>query len=190
MIAAVRPPASPARTPHTHTWAPVLGDLDWATIECTGCKKRLIWADGPMSSAINAEPPPYRWREDNGVEYVEPASPASAPEADLLAMALKALHECSAAVVLGTQDGLVSLDALGREIVRRQRIAGEAHAAILAGSPKEASPAASPDLLAMVAKQAEDEALWCQALTATEAYLQAALRRLHAAVEGERRSRA
>lgn len=44
--------------------------------------------------------------------------------------------------------------------------------------------------VAVVNEQAEDEALWCQALTATEAYLQAALRRLHAAVEGERRSRA
>ena len=38
---------------------------------------------------------------------------------------------------------------------------------------------------ALVAQQAEDEALWFQAETAPEAYLQAALRKLHAAVEGE-----
>lgn len=35
-------------------------------------------------------------------------------------------------------------------------------------------------------EQAEDEGLWFDAQTAPEAYLQQALRRLHAAVEGER----
>lgn len=35
-------------------------------------------------------------------------------------------------------------------------------------------------------EQAEDEGLWFDAQTAPEAYLQRALRRLHAAVEGER----
>ena len=37
--------------------------------------------------------------------------------------------------------------------------------------------------LALVHEQAEDEGLWFEAQTATEAYLQAALRELHAAVE-------
>ena len=36
----------------------------------------------------------------------------------------------------------------------------------------------------LAAQQAEDEALWVQAQTATEAYLQNALRELAAAVEG------
>lgn len=36
----------------------------------------------------------------------------------------------------------------------------------------------------LVNRQAEDDALWFQAQTATEAYLQQALRALHAAVEG------
>jgi DNA-binding PadR family transcriptional regulator len=39
---------------------------------------------------------------------------------------------------------------------------------------------------ALCAEQAEDEGLWFVAETAAEAYLQAALRRLHAVVEGER----
>ncbi len=39
--------------------------------------------------------------------------------------------------------------------------------------------------LALVHAQAEDEGLWFLAETATEEYLQAALRRLHAAVEAE-----
>ena len=39
---------------------------------------------------------------------------------------------------------------------------------------------------AVCSEQAEDEGLWFFALTASEAYLQAALRRLHMAVEGER----
>ena len=38
----------------------------------------------------------------------------------------------------------------------------------------------------VVDEQAEDEALWFVAQTAAEAYLQQALRRLHAAVEGEK----
>lgn len=38
-------------------------------------------------------------------------------------------------------------------------------------------------LLELVNEQAEDDGLWFIAATATEAYLQAALRRLHAAVE-------
>ena len=37
----------------------------------------------------------------------------------------------------------------------------------------------------VVAEQANDEALWFHAVFATEAYLQKALRRLHAAVEAE-----
>ena len=37
----------------------------------------------------------------------------------------------------------------------------------------------------VVSEQAEDEGLWFVAATASEAYLQQALRRLHAAVEGE-----
>jgi hypothetical protein len=37
----------------------------------------------------------------------------------------------------------------------------------------------------LCAKQAEDDGLWFRAVTAPEAYLQAALRKLHAAVEGE-----
>jgi hypothetical protein len=39
------------------------------------------------------------------------------------------------------------------------------------------------DLMELVESQALDEALWCDALTATEAYLQSELRRLHAAIE-------
>lgn len=37
----------------------------------------------------------------------------------------------------------------------------------------------------IVNEQADDDGLWCEAATATEAYLQQALRRLHAAVERE-----
>jgi hypothetical protein len=45
------------------------------------------------------------------------------------------------------------------------------------------TPDPPPDLQAIVQAQAEDPALWFVAGTATEAYLQAALRELHAAVE-------
>ena len=38
----------------------------------------------------------------------------------------------------------------------------------------------------VVDEQAEDEGLWFRAQTAAEAYLQQELRRLHAAVEGEK----
>lgn len=37
----------------------------------------------------------------------------------------------------------------------------------------------------VIAEQAEDDGLWFQAQTAPEAYLQKALRRLHAAIEGD-----
>lgn len=43
----------------------------------------------------------------------------------------------------------------------------------------------APDLIALVNQQAEDEGLWFVAQTAPEAYLQAALRKLHAAIEVE-----
>ena len=39
-------------------------------------------------------------------------------------------------------------------------------------------------LLALVNEQAEDEGLWFRAETCAEAYVQQALRRLHAAIEG------
>lgn len=38
----------------------------------------------------------------------------------------------------------------------------------------------------VVNEQAEDEALWCDAVHITEVMLQEALRRLHAAVEGQK----
>ena len=38
---------------------------------------------------------------------------------------------------------------------------------------------------ALVQEQAEDEGLWFRAQTAPEVYLQAALRKLHASIEGE-----
>ena len=46
--------------------------------------------------------------------------------------------------------------------------------------------AQSDALRQIVDEQAEDEGLWFVAQTAPEAYLQQALRRLHAAVEGEK----
>ena len=42
-----------------------------------------------------------------------------------------------------------------------------------------------PSALMLVEQQAEDEALWFLHPTAPEAYLQEALRRLHAAVEAD-----
>ncbi len=39
------------------------------------------------------------------------------------------------------------------------------------------------DVLALVAEQAEDEGLWCEARTIVEAYLMQELRRLHALIE-------
>ena len=47
--------------------------------------------------------------------------------------------------------------------------------------------ALEPGACAVVNEQAEDEGLWFQPVYASEAYLQAALRRLHAAVEGASR---
>ena len=41
----------------------------------------------------------------------------------------------------------------------------------------------------LVQHQAEDEGLWFEAMTATEAYLQQELRRLHEAVEAEHAER-
>ena len=41
--------------------------------------------------------------------------------------------------------------------------------------------------LKIVVEQADDEALWFEATTAPEAYLQAALRRLHAVIEADAR---
>lgn len=43
----------------------------------------------------------------------------------------------------------------------------------------------SPSAYALAQSQAEDEALWFLAPTASEAYLQQALRELHAAIEEE-----
>lgn len=40
-------------------------------------------------------------------------------------------------------------------------------------------------ILAFVEAQANDETLWCQCESIHEAYIQQALRRLHAAIEGE-----
>ena len=42
----------------------------------------------------------------------------------------------------------------------------------------------SPSLKQLVDEQANDEGLWCQTKYASEAYLQTALRQLHAAIEG------
>lgn len=49
--------------------------------------------------------------------------------------------------------------------------------------PEPESDTAESLLRDIVNEQAEDEGLWFMATTAAEAYLQAALRRLHAAVE-------
>jgi hypothetical protein len=43
----------------------------------------------------------------------------------------------------------------------------------------------SETIKAVVEEQANDEGLWFQAETAAEAYVQTALRRLHAAIEGK-----
>jgi len=40
-------------------------------------------------------------------------------------------------------------------------------------------------VMALINEQAEDEALWFNPHSTTEAYLQQALRRLHAAIEGD-----
>lgn len=62
--------------------------------------------------------------------------------------------------------------------------------ALLAGDVLKAENERLSERLALAleitAEQAEDEGLWCPAATATEAYLQQELRRLHVAVEGER----
>ena len=66
-----------------------------------------------------------------------------------------------------------------REAERKHQAAITALRAALA-EPQE------PDIAQqVVSEQAEDEGLWFVAVTASEAYLQQALRRLHAAVEGE-----
>ena len=55
-------------------------------------------------------------------------------------------------------------------------------------SPAPAAPethASGAAARRLVEEQAQDEALWFKAQTATEAYLQLALRRLHAAVEAK-----
>ena len=57
------------------------------------------------------------------------------------------------------------------------------NAAITALRAALAQPSISQQV---VDEQAEDEGLWFRAETAAEAYLQQELRRLHAAVEGER----
>jgi hypothetical protein len=46
--------------------------------------------------------------------------------------------------------------------------------------------AGTPSIMELVSEQAEDDGLWFVARTASESYLQSALRRLHAAIEGER----
>lgn len=48
---------------------------------------------------------------------------------------------------------------------------------------KDSAPSPLAAARAVVEEQAEDEALWFEAETATEAYLQQALRELHAAIE-------
>jgi hypothetical protein len=52
---------------------------------------------------------------------------------------------------------------------------------------EQVASAHEPGACAVVNEQAEDEGLWFQPVYASEAYLQAALRRLHAAVEGASR---
>ena len=45
------------------------------------------------------------------------------------------------------------------------------------------------EALSLVSAQAEDDGLWFEAVTASEAYLQQELRRLHAVIEGEKLER-
>ena len=72
------------------------------------------------------------------------------------------------------------------------RLANSTHLAYRVGWQREAAAelrrlhAQSDALRQIVDEQAEDEGLWCRAETVMEAYLQQALRRLHAAVEGEK----
>lgn len=60
----------------------------------------------------------------------------------------------------------------------------KAYAAMLAAAPPAQAPQpVAKEIRAIVDRQAEDDGLWFQAQTAPEAYLQAALRVLHAAIE-------
>jgi len=73
----------------------------------------------------------------------------------------------------------------------RLKTGREKDAAVQAAADEVARRADSEALafreaLLVVKAQADDEALWCGAATATEAYLQQALRRLHVVMEGER----
>lgn len=77
--------------------------------------------------------------------------------------------------VRGTHDAASSLDAPDARDVEIERLKAENRRLTIA----------LQDVQALVAAQAEDEGLWFLAQFASEAYLQSALRDLHAVVEGE-----
>lgn len=67
-------------------------------------------------------------------------------------------------------------DAVARD---KKNVCGECEEALIGKS----KPIGTSKLMGVVNKQAEDEGLWGPALTATEAYLQRALRDLHRVIE-------
>lgn len=86
-------------------------------------------------------------------------------------------------------DNLVTIDAKEMLVNTRMHLTREQVAALLPllqGFVDCGEVPADSGPLAVVLEQAEDEGLWFMAKTAPEAYLQAALRRLHAAIECNR----
>ena len=88
----------------------------------------------------------------------------------------------SATAITGDPDDFrVTLEQAKAAIVEEIRLGREAHNRLAAAAERDAA-----SIRSVVNEQAEDEGLWFVAETAAEAYLQQALRRLHAAVEAQR----
>lgn len=92
-------------------------------------------------------------------------------------------------IILSDEDSLIWKRASDALFFQGFMVPADAHKLLTAiyhgGIPHLSLGQHKPELslTELVDEQANDEGLWCEAVYASEAYIQAALRRLHAAIE-------
>jgi hypothetical protein len=130
----------------------------------------------------------FRWKLPADVYkpvalYTHPAVPEPNPWREAIDDELVCLHLGTADSFTSAKDALNALIDWHTTVAFDPEVSSYAQALIDKGAAK--ARAAQAATRAIAAEQAEDKGLWFVATTATEAHLQAALRRLTAAVEGE-----
>jgi hypothetical protein len=133
-----------------------------------------VYEDGITSFAFDSSATPL---------YTHPAAPVPAAPDGWVLVPMKATNAmCVAAVKLYNGDAVYK-NVLQGVLDIEEEIYAEVYESMIAAAPV---PAVQSAARAIADEQSYDTGLWFVAETATEAHLQAALRRLTAAVEGEK----